>query len=46
MLQEQMEELEDLVPLQPKLQREDASLSEIGRLRVSRWLEESKPSQV
>ena len=39
-------DIKDLVSLQPKLQREDATLSEIGESRVSRWLEESKPSQV
>ena len=39
-------DIKDLVPLQPKLQKEDATLSEIGKSRVSRWLEESKPPQV
>ena len=29
-------DIKDLVPLQPKLQREDATLSEIGKSRVSR----------
>ena len=38
--------IKNLVPLQPKLQREKATLSEIGESRVSRWLEESKPPQV
>ena len=38
-------DIKDLVSLQPKLQREDATLSEIGKSRVSRWLEESKPPQ-
>ena len=39
-------DIKDLVPLQPKLQRKDATLSEIGESRVSRWLEKSKPPQV
>ena len=38
--------IKDLVLLQPKLQREDATLSEIGKSSVNRWLEESKPPQV
>ena len=38
--------IKDLVPLQPKLQREDATLLKIGESRVSRWLEKSKPLQV
>ena len=38
--------IKDLVPLQLKLQREDATLSKIGESKVSKWLEESKPSQV
>ena len=29
-------DIKNLVPLQPKLQREDATLSEIGESRVSR----------
>ena len=39
-------DIKDLVPLQPKLQKENATLSEIGESRVSRWLKESKSSQV
>ena len=39
-------DIKDLVLLQPKLQREDATLLKIGKSRVSRWLEESKPPHV
>ena len=39
-------DIKDLVLLQPKLQRKDATFSEIGKSRVSRWLEESQPPQV
>ena len=39
-------DIKDLVPLQPKLQRENATLLEIGESRVSRWLEVSKSPQV
>ena len=45
-LKSKLFDIKDLVPLQPKLQREDVTLSEIGESRVSRWLEKSKPSQV
>ena len=36
-------DMKDLIPLQPKLQKENATFSEIGKSRVSRWLEKSKP---
>ena len=39
-------DIKDLILLQPKLQRENATLLEIGKSRVSRWLEENKPPQV
>ena len=39
-------DIKDLVPLQPKLQRKDATLSEIGESRVSKELKKSKPPQV
>ena len=39
-------DIQDLVSLQLKLQRENATLSEIGKSKVSRKLEESKPPQV
>ena len=39
-------DIKDLVFLQPKLQREDATFSEIDESRVSRWLEKGKPPQV
>ena len=45
-LQSKPFDIKDLILLQPKLQKEDATLSEIGKSRVSRWLEESKPPQV
>ena len=45
-LKSKLFDIKDLVPLQPKLQKEDATFSEIGKSRVSRWLEESKPPQV
>ena len=45
-LKSKLFDIKDLVPLQPKLQRQNATLSKIGELRVSRWLVESKPPQV
>ena len=39
-------DIKDLVLLQLKLQRKDATLSEISKSKVSRWLEESKLPQV
>ena len=45
-LKSELFDIKDLVLLQPKLQKKDATLSEIGKSRVSRWLEESKPPQV
>ena len=39
-------DIKDLVLLQPKLQSKDATLSEIDKSRVSRWLEKSKQPQV
>ena len=39
-------DIKDLILLQPKLQREDATISKIGKSKVNRWLEESKPLQV
>ena len=45
-LKSKLFDIKDLVLLLPKLQRKNATLSEISTSKVSRWLEKSNPSQV